>query len=84
MNTSANKVIYSTIATKVIITNGDLVVSLEDGRKISVPVHHFTRLENATEQQRSKYKICYGGKTIRGEEIDEDISVPRLLGVDED
>jgi Protein of unknown function (DUF2442) len=58
-----------------------LHLRLADGRELSIPLAWFPRLEHATVVQRAAYKIWDGGAAIRWEEIDEDISVPSLLGL---
>jgi hypothetical protein len=84
MSILTNNVTYSTTATNVKIENSDLVVTLQDGRKISVPIHFFKKLQSSTSEQLSKCEILYGGKTLHWEELDEDISVPGLLGLREE
>lgn len=54
-----------------------LWVDLEDGRTLSVPLAWFPRLLNATPQQRSRCEMTAGG--LHWDELDEDISVERLL-----
>jgi Protein of unknown function (DUF2442) len=54
-------------------------VHLTDGRIISVPVIWFPLLHEATVEQREHYEIGGGGTSLHWEEIDEDISVARLL-----
>jgi len=61
------------------ITEDDLVVSLMDGRTISVPLTWYPRLLNATPSQRANWRISGGGYGIHWEEIDEDISTEGLL-----
>jgi hypothetical protein len=58
-----------------------LVVHLEDGRSLSVPLEWFPRLRDATPAQRSRYEMVGHGIAIHWPEIDEDISVPRLFGL---
>ena len=58
-----------------------LQIVLADGRRLSVPLAYFPRLVNATSEQRSAVEIHGGGRDLRWEEIDEDISVPGLLGL---
>ena len=58
-----------------------LVVHLEDGRSLAVPLEWFPRLRDATPEQRSHYAMVGHGIAIHWPEIDEDISVPRLFGL---
>jgi len=59
-----------------------MIVHLMDGRAISVPLAWFPRLQSATPTQREKWELLGKGIGIHWEEIDEDISVPRLLGLE--
>lgn len=56
-----------------------IVVSLMDGRIISVPLIFYPRLFNATAQQRNNWQICGGGYGIHWADIDEDLSAEGLL-----
>jgi hypothetical protein len=56
-------------------------VVLADGRELGVPLSWFPRLAVATPEQRGAFNLLDEGVEIRWEEIDEDISVPNLLGV---
>ena len=48
-------------------------VRLLDGREISVPVEWFPKLRNASNDQRSHWRIIGKGIGIHWDEIDEDI-----------
>ena len=67
----------SVLATDVRFTDDALQVSLSDGREISVPLEWFTRLKNATPEQRSKWRFIARGIGIHW----EDIAVTTLLRV---
>ncbi len=58
-----------------------LHVRLVDGRELSLPLAWFPRLEQATPEQRMAYEIWNNGRDIRWAEVNEDISVPILLGL---
>ncbi len=58
-----------------------LVVALADGRELSVPLSWFPRLLAATPAQRERWQLMGGGTGIHWPDVDEDISVPRLLGL---
>lgn len=60
-------------------TDDELVVSLNDGRTLSVPLVWFPRLAHASPEQLSKYKLIGGGEGIHWPDVDEDISVIGLL-----
>ena len=59
-----------------------LVIDLEDGRQIAVPIAWFPRLVSADAAQRSNWKLVGRGIGISWPDIDEDISVENLLGAD--
>ena len=61
------------------VTSDALIVSLMDGRAISVPLRWFPRLFKATAEQRSDWKPCGGGYGIYWPTIDEHLSVDGLL-----
>jgi hypothetical protein len=67
------------LAKKVEFTEHDMVVSLVDGRKLTIPLVWFPRLVNATKDQLENYKLLGDGEGIRWPDIDEDLSVVGLL-----
>jgi len=71
----------SVLAIDVRFTDDALLVSLSDGREVSVPLEWFTRLRNATPEQRNKWRFIARGIGIHWEDIDEDIAVTTLLRV---
>lgn len=56
-----------------------MIVFLEDGRELSIPLEWFPRLRKATDEQLKKWRFIGKGEGIHWEEIDEDISVENLL-----
>ncbi len=62
-------------------TEDSMLVSLSDGREVSVPLEWFKRLREATPEQRSKWRFIARGIGIHWDEIDEDIAVTTLLRV---
>ena len=74
MNTSVNSA-----AKSVRFTATDMIVELQDGRAISVPLAWFPILADATPRQREKARISKSGAGIHWDELDEDISVAGLL-----
>jgi len=67
------------LAQDVRVTEHELVVSLVDGRTISVPLAWFPRLLHASPEQRSQFELLGDGEGIHWPEIDEDISGAGLL-----
>jgi hypothetical protein len=57
----------------------ELVVHLEDGRTLHVPLEWFPRLRDATDAQRSDFRLIGRGVGIHWPQIDEDLSVRGLL-----
>ncbi len=58
-----------------------LVVHLYDGRSLSVPLEWFPRLRDASPAQLARYELSGGGLGLHWPELDEDLSVPGLLGL---
>ena len=56
-----------------------IIVSLADGREVSVPLAWFPRLHKANQKQLSNWRFIGKGQGIHWEELDEDISVETLL-----
>ena len=67
------------LARKVEFMEHDMVVSLVDGRKITIPLVWFPRLANATKDQLENYELLGDGEGIHWPDIDEDLSVAGLL-----
>ena len=67
------------LAQKAECTDDDLVVSLVDGRVITVPLEWFPRLAVANKEKRATYEILGDGEGIHWPEVNEDISVQGLL-----
>lgn len=58
-----------------------LVVHLQDGRSLAVPLEWFPRLRDATPDQRGRWELSGGGLGVHWPDLDEDLSVPGLLGL---
>ncbi len=63
----------------VAFTKNALIVSLMDGRIISVPLAWYPKLLKASPKGRAYWEICGGGYGIHWSEIDEDLSTQGLL-----
>ena len=61
------------------VTDDKLSADLVDGRTITVPLAWYPRLLNATEAQRSNWRIAGGGFGIHWPDVDEDLSSDGLL-----
>jgi hypothetical protein len=71
----------SAVAADVHLEDERMYVRLVDGREISAPLAWFPCLANATPEQRANWRLIGRGVGIHWEEVDEDISVPHLLGL---
>ncbi|HHT9114698.1 MAG: DUF2442 domain-containing protein [Planctomycetes bacterium] len=74
-----NTLTFEANASKVWFDKENMWVALTDGRQLSIPLRYFSRLLNATPEQKNNYELSGGGTGIHWEEIDEDISVPGLI-----
>jgi hypothetical protein len=66
-------------AVDVLFSDSKMILFLEDGRELSIPLEWFPRLRKATENQLNKWRFIGNGEGIHWDEIDEDISVEALL-----
>ena len=67
------------LAQHVRVTNESIVVDLNDGRTLTVPLSWYPRLAHGTPAQRSKWRLVSRGEGIHWPELDEDISVAGLV-----
>ena len=67
------------LATEVSFTEHEFIVSLVDGRTLSVPLEWFPTLAKASKSQRSNYELLGDGEGIHWPDLDEDISIDGLL-----
>jgi hypothetical protein len=61
------------------VTSDELVVQLEDGRVVHVPLEWFPRLRSASDKDRNNLRLIGRGVGINWPDLDEDISVAGLL-----
>lgn len=66
-------------AIDLVFSDSKMIVFLEDGRELSIPLEWFPRLRQATENQINKWRFIGNGEGIHWDEIDEDISIENLL-----
>jgi len=64
-------------ATRVAVTDAQLIVDLADGRTIATPVEWYPRLAHGTPAERARFEI--GPFGIHWEDLNEDISIRGLL-----
>ncbi|MDP2061186.1 MAG: DUF2442 domain-containing protein [Flavobacteriaceae bacterium] len=60
-------------------TSDKMVVSLEDGRELSIPLEWFPRLRDAKMQQLNNWRFIGKGEGVHWEDLDEDILIENLL-----
>jgi hypothetical protein len=60
-------------------TGGELVVHLQDGRAVHVPLAWFPRLRDASPEDLADWRLIGRGVGISWPRLDEDLSVRRLL-----
>jgi hypothetical protein len=61
------------------VVEGDLVVHLEDGRTVAVPLEWFPKLRDATPDVLGDWRLIGRGIGIHWPKLDEDLSVRALL-----
>lgn len=61
----------------VAFTEKDLIVTLDDGRRISTPIAWYPRLAKASLEQRENFELMPMG--VHWPDIDEDLSVAGML-----
>jgi hypothetical protein len=66
-------------AVKVEVTAAELVVHLEDGRAVHVPLDWFPRLRDASQADLADWRLVGRGIGISWPKLDEDLSVRGLL-----
>lgn len=66
-------------AQSVSITDTELIVLLEDGRTVSVPLAWYPRLFYGTPEERQNWELLGQGEGIHWPDLDEDIAVAHLL-----
>jgi hypothetical protein len=66
-------------ALEVNITEDNLVVELEDGRILSIPLTWYPRLWHGTMEERQNWRMIGDGMGIHWPELDEDISIEGLI-----
>jgi hypothetical protein len=58
-----------------------LLVHLKDGRTLTIPLEWFPRLRDASEADRQNFELYADGYAIHWPALDEDLSIPGLLGL---
>ena len=66
-------------ATHLDVTDEDLIVDLDDGRRLIVPLSWFPRLSGASPEQRRNWRFIGKGIGFHWPDVGEDLSVHGLL-----
>lgn len=67
------------LAVSVDFTDSELIVSLTDGRTLTVPIIWFKSLSMASREQLNDWELLGEGEGIHWPQLDEDLSVRGLL-----
>lgn len=76
---SISTVEHIPLAVAVTFAADEMIVSLADGRRLSVPLAWFPSLAKATPDQLNNYELLGDGEGIHWPDLDEDLSVDGLL-----
>lgn len=77
MSTSIIKKSY--LATNLSFTEDKMVVYLEDGKEIAIPLEWFPKLRNASKDELKQWRFIGQGEGIHWETLDEDILIENLM-----
>jgi Protein of unknown function (DUF2442) len=64
--------------------NDRLIFELDGDREVSLPMTSSSRLANATPAERDHWKIGARGVSVHWPDVDEDIAIWEVLGIEED
>jgi hypothetical protein len=67
------------VAKRVKVTDDALIVELQDGRTVSVPLDWYPRLAEGRPGERRRWELIGPGIGVHWPDLDEDISVEALL-----
>jgi hypothetical protein len=70
---------HESFAISVGFTEDSMIVYLDDGRSVSVPLAWYPRLQGGTREERKNFELIGDGEGIHWPELDEDISVEGIL-----
>lgn len=82
MSLKAEKAEFSTyefIATEVQILDDQLIVTLEDNRKVMTPLEFYPTLKKADSKNLQSYEIMPGGHGIEWESLDYHLSIKGIV-----
>jgi hypothetical protein len=76
---SVLQITKSAIAVDIWFDDIKMYLILDDGRELTVPINWFPSLQDATPDQRKKWRFIGDGEGIHWEDLDEDILVEGML-----
>jgi hypothetical protein len=79
MPISANRLDAQALSVEFV--DASIRVILDDGREISAPLAWFPRLRDASDAQRTNWRLIGRREGIHWPDLDEDVSVNALLGL---
>ncbi|OOG77855.1 DUF2442 domain-containing protein [Algoriphagus sp. A40] len=56
-----------------------MVIFMEDGREIGIPLEWFPRLRDASQEELENWRFIGNGEGIHWEDLDEDLLVSELV-----
>jgi hypothetical protein len=66
-------------AVSITVTEDELIVSLLDGRRLSIPLAWYPRLFQATPDERQNWRLLGEGYAIEWPDLDEHVGIEGLL-----
>ncbi len=69
----------SNLAKDISFTEERMIIYLEDGREVSIPLEWFTKLRSASATQLQNWRFIGEGEGIHWEDLDEDLLVSELV-----
>ena len=67
------------LATYIVVDDQALTVSLNDGRKLTLPLDWYPRLKHGSPAERNHWRLIGEGVGIHWPDLDEDLSVESFL-----
>lgn len=67
------------LATGLRFSRNRIIVRLQDGREVSIPIEHYPTLQRATPAQRDGWRLIGPGKAFYWPQLDLDLSVEGLV-----
>lgn len=67
------------LAAKVSVTPQSLMIELDDGRGLTIPLDWYPRLLNGSVTERNNWQLLGGGYAIEWPDLDEHIGIEGLL-----